>query len=81
METGTPLQLTFDLASVAGLARVSLIERGQTMDTRELAGVSAAQDLSFWVTPEGPTWVSLVVEDVEGHLALSNPWWLTPSNH
>ena len=81
VETGTPLQLTFDLASVAGLARVSLIERGQTMDTRELAGISAAQDLSFWVSPEGPTWVSLVVEDVEGHLALSNPWWLTPSNH
>ncbi len=76
---GEAIALTFDLVAVAGLARASLIEQGETVDTLELGGVRALQDLSFTVQPEDATWFSLVVEDLQGNQAVSNPWWLLPN--
>jgi hypothetical protein len=78
-EEGEAIALTFDLVAVAGLARASLIEQGETVDTLELGGVRALQDLSFTVQPEDATWFSLVVEDLQGNQAVSNPWWLLPN--
>lgn len=78
-DKGESVELTFDLVAIAGLARVSLIEQGETVDTLELGGVRALQDLSFSVQPKDTTWFSLVVEDAQGNQALSNPWWLLPN--
>lgn len=73
---GEPLELRADLASVTGLARISLIERGAIRETRELGGATEAIGVVFSPAPHGDTWFALVVEDVSGRQALSNPWWV-----
>ena len=40
------------------------------MDATEATGVV------FSPAPDGDTWFALVVEDLSGRQALSNPWWV-----
>ena len=74
--SGEPLELRADLASVTGLARISLIEQGAIRETRELGGATEATGVVFSPAPDGDTWFALVVEDLSGRQALSNPWWV-----
>jgi hypothetical protein len=73
-----PLELSYSLQAVTGLARVTLIERGEPAAVREFDGETALTPLSFTVRPVTDTWFALVVEDTAGNAAYTNPVWVTP---
>jgi hypothetical protein len=81
---GENLVLRYELQSVVGLTSVQLIERGQEIDRRnfklsntaERQAFTDLQMIEFNVRPDKPTWYSLVVEDVAGNYAYTNPLWV-----
>jgi len=75
-QAGTQLILNFSVQAVNGLKSVQLIEQGQVSQTQNLAGLVDLTAVSFKVTPQEDTWFSLVVEDLEGKSAYSNPLWV-----
>ncbi|MFT5208471.1 MAG: hypothetical protein ACI9CE_000185 [Flavobacterium sp.] len=73
---GTQLTLNFSVQAINGLESIKLIEQGQISQTQNLAGVLDLTAVSFKVTPLKNTWFSLVVEDLKGKRAYSNPLWV-----
>ena len=73
---GTELVLAYTVQAVSGLRSVQLIERGNELQTRNFAGENGAIALQFSVRPEADTWYSLVIEDLLGRFAYSNPVWV-----
>lgn len=73
---GESMPLRFTLQSVRGLARVQLIERGKVIAEQTLHGDSNEIPVAFSVTPGAHSWYSLVVEDIDGFAAYSNPIWV-----
>lgn len=86
---GQSLALRYELQSVVGLRSVKLIERGQEIQMREFKSLGVAdrqaltdlQMIDFNVRPDRPTWYSLVVEDVAGNYAYTNPLWVQANKH
>jgi hypothetical protein len=78
--SGTQLELNFSLQAVNGLKSVKLIEQGKISQTKNLAGAIDLTPVSFKVNPQQNTWFSLVVEDLEGKSAYSNPLWVNTTN-
>ena len=78
---GESFDLTYNIQSVVGLASVELIEQGEMRESRQFDSVASAgidqRDISFVVQAEKNTWYSLVVVDVAGNYAYSNPLWVT----
>lgn len=77
---GDTLDLRYRIQAVNGLGSVQLIERGDVVDRREFApgGIEPADEVEivFSVLPQRDTWYSLVVEDIQGKKAYSNPLWV-----
>jgi len=73
------LDLRYRVQAVTGLKSVQLIERGHEIAERELTGESHLRDVSFTVNPDKDTWYSLVLEDIDGKIAYTNPVWVSVS--
>jgi len=71
------LDLAFSVQAVSGLKSVKLIERGREVDGQEMAGEAIPVAVNFSVNPETDTWYSLVVEDIDGKIAYTNPVWVS----
>lgn len=74
--TGTELVLAYRIQAVSGLRAVRLIERGVELEARGFDGGNAAVAVEFAPRPETDTWYSLVVEDLQGRFAYTNPVWV-----
>jgi hypothetical protein len=75
-EPGRPVTLAVDLQSVAGLKNVELIGRGAVVDSRDLTAHPGEAHLQFTLTADRSTWYALVVQDVQGKTAYTDPIWL-----
>jgi hypothetical protein len=62
---------------VAGLRNVKLIGGGNLMETKSFVAAPHTARAGFSAKPAGDTWYSLVVEDVDGRRAFSDPVWVT----
>jgi hypothetical protein len=78
--SGEALALRYSVQAVTGLQSVTLIERGHEIADKAFAGEGDSFDVSFTVNPESDTWYSLVVEDIDGKIAYTNPVWVNVSN-
>ena len=73
---GDNLALAYSVQAVSGLRSVQLIERGSEIEVLALDGESDPVQVDFAVSPEADTWYSLVVEDMNGKFAYTNPVWV-----
>ncbi|NQV85765.1 MAG: CehA/McbA family metallohydrolase [Woeseiaceae bacterium] len=74
--TGKQLHLSYTVQAVSGLRSVTLIERGNAVGQQSFDGANTAIAVEFTVSPEANTWYSLVVEDMNGQFAYTNPVWV-----
>ena len=78
--SGNKLALKYSVQTVFGLRSVQLIERGNAVDAHKFDGISSPVTVEFSVSPEANTWYSLVIEDVNGKFAYTNPVWVMVSD-
>jgi hypothetical protein len=76
VEAGESADLGFDLKSVAGLKSVQLIGAGAVVATRAIIGGVQEARVDFAVIAAHDTWFALVVEDVDGNRAFTDPIWV-----
>jgi hypothetical protein len=72
---GEPFNLGFDLKSVDGLRSLQLIAAGADVADRSFSGPQEAH-VDFPLSTQHSTWYSLVVEDIRGRKAYSDPIWI-----
>jgi len=75
-QSGKPLTLDFDFASVAGLKEAQLISGGAVMEKRSFPGGPREAHASFAFKTERATWYALIVEDQQGRHAYTDPVWV-----
>ena len=80
LASGETLDLRAEIQAVTGLKSVQLIERGSATNGQEMAGERDPVQIEFSVNPESDTWYSLVVEDMSGKIAYTNPVWVSIVN-
>ncbi len=73
---GVPFTLRFRLESVAGLARLDLIENGRVRATKTFAGAPRRARAEFPVSVRRARWFSLTAVDRDGHKAYTDPIWV-----
>ena len=73
---GAPFDLAFRLESVAGLARVRLIENGTVRQVRRFPGAPRRADVDFRESVRRAGWFALIVEDAAGRRAYTDPIWV-----
>ena len=73
---GEPLTLAYTVQSVSGLQSVMLIERGREVARKDFTGVQQSSLVVFQPEPRTDTWYSLVIEDMKGKFAYTNPVWV-----
>jgi hypothetical protein len=78
VKPGGPFALGFDLGSVDGLKQAQLIGGGSVVRTEEFDGATHQIHVDFPLTTSQSTWYSLIVEDVRGHKAYTDPIWVDP---
>jgi len=76
LSAGDELALTYSVEAVSGLRSVQLIERGNEIETSLFDGAVGPVEIDFSVSPEGATWYSLIVKDMNGKFAYTNPVWV-----
>jgi len=76
VETGKPFTLSFDLESVNGLRRVDLVGGGGVWNRRLLRGAPHEARVGFSLSGRPSAWYALVVEDVRGLTAYTDPIWI-----
>jgi hypothetical protein len=74
---GETLDLEYSVQAVTGLKSVKMIERGREIYELSMAGEANPVAVSFTVNPAEDTWYSLVVEDIGGKIAYTNPVWVS----
>jgi hypothetical protein len=72
---GKPLDLGFELGSVAGLRRAELVGAGKVVQTRDFPPGSVRVRVELEVPPPAARWYQRIVEDNEGHKAYTDPIW------
>jgi hypothetical protein len=77
VKAGVALELGFDLKSVAGLKSAQLVGAGAVVVSRAFAAGEQQAHVSFPISTTRNTWYSLIVEDVEGKRAYTDPIWVT----
>lgn len=77
---GQELTLAYSVQAVSGLRSVQLIERGSPVDIVKYDGETALFPVQFSVHPAADTWYSLIIEDMHGKIAYTNPLWVTVRN-
>jgi hypothetical protein len=73
---GRPVKWAIDLQSIAGLKRADLIGGGVVIDSRDLQSLHGEAHLEFTLAPDHSAWYALVVEDVQGQKAYTDPLWV-----
>jgi hypothetical protein len=73
---GARLALAYAIDAASGLRSVRLIERGDEIDVLTINSPGKPAQVNFTVSPEANTWYSLVVEDMKGKFAYTNPVWV-----
>ena len=73
---GSALVLAYSIQAVSGLRSAKLIGRGAEIDEIEFDGIDTVVPIEFAVSPESNTWYSLIVEDMNGRFAYTNPVWV-----
>jgi hypothetical protein len=73
---GRPVTLAVDLQSIAGLKGIELIGHGAVVEFRDLRDRHEEAHVQFTLSPDRSTWYSLVVEDVQGQKAFTDPIWV-----
>lgn len=76
---GSEIDLPFTLKSVNGLKSATLIGNGEPVEEWDLEEMGLQAVISFTTAPEGEGWYSIIVEDLEGNRAFSNPIWILPA--
>lgn len=71
------LELYFDVQAVTGLQLVQLVSAGIVIAEATFSGESGKMPVSFEARPESSTWYSLIVKDLQGKSAYTNPIWVT----
>jgi len=74
---GSMLALAYSVEAVSGLRSAQLIERGSEVQTKLFEGNTVRAQIDFSVNPTRDTWYSLIVEDMNGKFAYTNPVWVT----
>jgi hypothetical protein len=75
-----PLRLSYSIQAVLGLARVTLVGRGEVVETKIFDVPTDPTSVSFTVYPDADGWYALVVEDANANTAYTNPVWVTVSD-
>ena len=75
-QTEESLQLKYKVQAVSGLKAATLIERGQMIDAVSLSNSAELVSVDFRVNPVADTWYQLIVEDINGRFAYTNPVWV-----
>jgi hypothetical protein len=78
VKPGGSFELGFDLQSVDGLKQAQLLSDGLVVQTEEFDGAPQHMQADFALTTSKTTWYSLIVEDVRGHKAYTDPIWVRP---
>ena len=73
---GDTLVLSYSIQSVSGLRAAKLIERGVEIKEIEFDGIATVVPIEFAVSPAANAWYSLIVEDINGKFAYTNPVWV-----
>ena len=76
LAAGDNLTLRYSVQAVSGLQSAQLVERGIAIEVLALDGESDPIQVDFSVNPEADTWYSLVIEDMKGKFAYTNPVWV-----
>jgi hypothetical protein len=76
VKPGSPFTLSFDLQSVAGLGQADLIGSGKVVDTRSFQAATQQAHVDFRLTAQRRKWYSLIVKDVQGRQAYTDPIWV-----
>ncbi len=73
---GGELALSYTIQAVSGLRAITLIEQGREAEARSYDGIDGLIPVEITVRPESDTWYSLIVEDMRGRFAYTNPVWI-----
>jgi hypothetical protein len=73
---GNKLALAYSIGAVSGLRSVQLIGHGSVIESRTFNGSSEPVRVEFSVNPGEDSWYSLVIEDMNGRFAYTNPVWV-----
>jgi hypothetical protein len=76
VKPGEAFNLGFEFKSVDGLKSVQLIRAGALLTTRSFAGKPQTVRADFALQTQRSTWYALVVEDVRGRRAYTDPIWI-----
>jgi hypothetical protein len=73
---GARFTLGFGLQAVAGLRRVSLISQGAVVKTIDFPAPDRTARIAFALTTDRARWYALIVEDMGGRRAYTDPIWI-----
>ena len=71
-----PATLSVDLQSVVGLKDVRLVSQGVVTETRAIERGAREAHLDFLLAADHSAWYALIVADMQGHYAYSDPIWV-----
>jgi hypothetical protein len=72
---GESFNLGFDVQSVDGLRSVQLIGAGVVLVEKSFAGAQKTH-VDFPLSTQHSTWYALIVEDIRGRKAYTDPIWI-----
>ena len=81
LSAGDSLALSYSVSAASGLRSVQLIECGREVEALDVDGVGLPTQVDFSVSPEADSWYSLVVEDMNGKFAYTNPVWVMVADY
>jgi hypothetical protein len=67
--------LSLRVSSVDGLKSVVLLQEGKALKTVTMAADTTKKTVTFKVKTAKKTWYAFIVEDQDGHRAITNPVW------
>jgi hypothetical protein len=76
VSAGSRFGLRFGLGSVDGLKQAQLVRDGAVIETRAWHDAMQRAHLEFPLTTAQSAWYSLIVEDIHGHKAYTDPIWV-----
>jgi hypothetical protein len=76
VKPGSHFTLGFDLESVDGLKQAQLIGGGAVIQSNMLRDAPQQAHVGFGLSTSRSTWYSLIVEDIRGHKAYTDPIWV-----
>lgn len=76
VEKGGKFTINIQALAVDGVKKVEVISEGKVVTSREFEGKTDKEHMTFTLSPEGSTWYSFIVEDVNGNRAITNPVWV-----